>query len=226
MIPPRYTDGSPRFYEAVGWFVCGAAATFTLMALVMAGKASSGNAEGQGMRAAGFSVGAGEQGSRDLGDGRGADIGISTGFPPEDYARHCDIEPPEGFNRILKEVADAAKINPRLMALTVYRESRCDADALGAAGEIGLGQVNPRVWGDTLTREGIIDSVDDLYDPEVNLHAVAFILGAMDHRANGDTLDAIRRYNGSGPRARKYAREQSALYEVLWGEPAWIREGC
>ena len=48
----------------------------------------------------------------------------------------------------------------------------------------------------------------------------------MTKIVDGDTLDAIRRYNGSGPRARKYAREQSALYEVLWGEPAWIREGC
>jgi hypothetical protein len=221
--PPLYTEGSPRFYEVVGLFVCGAAATFTLMALVMAGKASSGNSEGTGVRAVGGPVGAGEQGSRDLGDGRGTDSGLPPVLPPEDYARHCDIEPPEGFNRILKDAAEAAKVNPRLMALTVYRESRCDADALGAAGEIGLGQVNPTVWGATLTREGIIDSVDDLYDPEVNLHAVAFILGAMDHMADGDTFDAIRRYNGSGPRARKYAREQSALYETMWGEPAWIR---
>lgn len=155
-----------------------------------------------------------------------ASVEVPAPVVKEDLSRHCGYDPPEGFSDLAYKVADHWSINPRMLALTVYRESRCDASALGRAGEIGLGQVNPTVWGATLTREGIIDSVDDLYDPEVNLHAVAFILGEMDRMADGDTLESIRRYNGSGPRARRYAREQSALYEVLWGEPAWIREVC
>ena len=228
MRPPLYTDGGPRFYEAVGWFVCGATITFTLMALVMAGKAHSGNAEGQGVRTAGVPVGAGESGSRDLGDGRGTDSGIPAGFPPEDYAQHCEIEPPEGFNHTLEEVAVASRVNPRLLALTVYRESRCDVKALGAAGEIGLGQVHPRWWRDDLVEIGLIEADGDLWDPETNLAAMAHVLRVMDERAEGNVFEALRRYNGSGPKARRYAQEQMDRYEALWGEPlTWVvREGC
>lgn len=143
--------------------------------------------------------------------------------PAEDFARHCDIEPPSGFNRMVEAAGEATGINPRLIALTVYRESRCKADALGAVGEIGMGQVYPRIWEDTLVNEGVIESVDALYDPEVNLRATGFILGEALRYAKGDPVDALRRYNGSGPAAERYAHEQSNLYQAMWGEPVWFR---
>lgn len=143
--------------------------------------------------------------------------------PAEDFAQHCDIEPPSDFNRMVEAAGEATGINPRLIALTVYRESRCKTDALGAVGEIGLGQVYPRIWKETLVEEGIIDSVDDLYDPAVNLRATGFILGEALRYAKGDPVDALRRYNGSGPAAERYAHEQSGLYRAVWGEPVWFR---
>jgi soluble lytic murein transglycosylase-like protein len=143
--------------------------------------------------------------------------------PAEDFAQHCDIEPPPGFDRMVKAAGEATGINPRLIALTVYRESRCKVNALGAVGEIGMGQVYPRIWEETLVNEGVIKSVDDLYDPEVNLRATGFILGEALRYAKGDPVDALRRYNGSGPAAERYAHEQSNLYQAMWGEPAWFR---
>lgn len=143
--------------------------------------------------------------------------------PPEDFAQHCDVEPPEGFDRMVEAAGEATGINPRVIALTVYRESRCKADALGAVGEIGLGQVYPRIWTQVLVEEGIIESVDDLYDPEGNLRATGFILSEALRYAKGDPRDALRRYNGSGPAARRYARQQTLRYQSLWGEPLWIR---
>lgn len=145
--------------------------------------------------------------------------------PSEDFAQHCDKTPPDDFNRMVEDAAEETGINPRLLALTVYRESRCKADALGAVGEIGLGQVYPRIWKETLVEEGIIDSVDDLYDPEVNLRAVGFILGESLRYAKGDPTDALRRYNGSGPAAERYAYEQTHLYRAMWGEHLWFRDG-
>jgi soluble lytic murein transglycosylase-like protein len=203
---------SPALYDFIGRFVCGFAATASAIAFVRV--ASGGSSAPEPPMSP---------------EPPASKVVVKETVPPvveEDLSRHCDLAPPDGFSDLVYKVADHWSINPRMLALTVYRESRCDTGALGAAGEIGLGQVNPKVWVPTLTREGIIATVDDLYDPEVNLHAVAFILGEMDHMAEGDTLDAVRRYNGSGSRARKYAREQTALYEAMWGETAWIREGC
>lgn len=196
---------SPALYDFIGKFTCAFVVTASAIALVRV--ASGGTPVTPDVHPVGVMV-------------------VEATEVREDLSRHCDRDHPEGFSDLVYKVADHWTLNPRMLALTVYRESGCDMGALGAAGEIGLGQVNPSVWKGTLLREGIIGSVDDLYDPEVNLHAVAFILGEMDRMAGGDTLDALRRYNGSGPRARKYAREQSALYEAMWGEPAWIREGC
>jgi soluble lytic murein transglycosylase-like protein len=143
--------------------------------------------------------------------------------PAEDFAQHCDIEPPPDFNRMVEAAGEATGINPRLIALTVYRESRCKVDALGAVGEIGLGQVYPDIWTQVLVEEGIIESVGDLYDPEVNLRATGFILSEVLRYAKGDPADALRRYNGSGSAARRYAREQSGIYQAMWGEPVWFR---
>lgn len=148
--------------------------------------------------------------------------------PPVDtaeYILHCERSAPENFDSLVEDAGRESGINPRLIALTVYRESECRPDAVGSSGEIGLGQVYPAVWTDVLIGEGIIESVGDLYDPKVNLRAVGFILGEVHGYAKGDPVDALRRYNGSGPAAERYAEQQAARYQALWGEHVWFREG-
>ena len=154
----------------------------------------------------------------------GSDTGISEP-PVEEYILHCKRTAPENFNRLVESAGRESGLNPRMIALTVYRESKCDPHAVGADGEIGLGQIYPAIWKDVLTDEGIIESVDDLYDPAINLRATGFILSESLRYAKGDPVDALRRYNGSGPAAERYAREQVGFYRSLWGEPVWFRDG-
>lgn len=224
MRPPLHTEGYTHFHELLGYFVSGASITFAVMALFLAGKEYCEDTDHTGVRETGDLVGEGRQGDSVAGNG-GADSEVPEGLPTEDFAQHCRVDPPEEFNAFIEKAAEAHKVNPRVIALTVYRESRCKTDALGAAGEIGLGQIHPVVWEKTLKREGIINSVDDLYDPEVNLHAVGFVLSEALRYAKGDPKDALRRYNGSGPTARRYAAEQSFVYREIWGEDPWLRGG-
>lgn len=144
----------------------------------------------------------------------------------ENFSRHCGGEPPADFDRLVYEAGKAWGVNPRLIALTVYRESRCMAGAFGASGEIGLGQINPGVWESHMIEVGLIKSKEDLWDPRKNLEATAYVLGEAYRYADGDVQDAVRRYNGSGPRARKYAREQVQRYREIWSEDPWLRDGC
>ena len=113
----------------------------------------------------------------------------------EDFAAHCDKAPPADFAVLVQEAAAEFKVDPRMLAVTVYRESDCDPAARGASGEIGLAQVHPRVWTKTLVDEGLIEDAEDLWDPGTNLRASAFILARMSKAARGDVQESFRRYN-------------------------------
>lgn len=147
------------------------------------------------------------------------------GPPPkkvaDDYAALCKKAAPKGFNRMVRIAAQRYEVNPRVLALTVYRESGCDSSAQGSSGEIGLAQILPSVWRKTLKMEGLIRSDSDLYDPMVNLRAAAFILRELRSQAAGPKT-ALRMYNGRGDRAERYAAAQARKYILLWGEPLWI----
>jgi len=144
--------------------------------------------------------------------------------PPEDFSLFCGLRPPLNFSADLMEAAERWNINPRVLALTVYRESKCDAKALGFSGEIGLGQIYPAVWTSTLAERGIINTKDDLWDSKTNLNATAFVLSESYRYASGNSLETLRRYNGSGPRAQKYAVDQVRMYQSLWIEAVWIQD--
>ena len=95
----------------------------------------------------------------------------------------------------------------------MYIESGCDASALGKSGDTGLTQIMPRIWGDSLREEGL----EDLWSPEENLRAGAFVLSEMSLRSS-TTREAIRRYNGTGKRAQRYLEKHARLYESIWNE--------
>ena len=85
------------------------------------------------------------------------------------------------------------------------------ANALGAMGEIGLGQIRYEIWGRELKDAGIISRKSDLWHPQVNLRATDWIFSQL----TGGTQERFRRYNGAGPKARQYAREQQRALERL-----------
>jgi len=128
------------------------------------------------------------------------------------YAVGCHVAPPPDLSEAIARAAVEFDIDPWLVAVTVHRESGCDQYALGAKGEVGLAQVNPSVWLDTLRAEGIARRPQELYDVRTNLRASAYILHQARRSARGDLFGTFRRYNGSGPKARRYAREQVSAY--------------
>jgi hypothetical protein len=132
------------------------------------------------------------------------------------YSVHCTYRAPWGFDGMITNAARRYKVNARALALTVYRESGCKPSMVGSSGEIGLGQIMPTIWTDTLMKEGIIRSSKDLYDPQTNLYATAWILRHL-RSAHKDPYTVFMRYNGSGPKARLYASQQMSKYRTMWG---------
>lgn len=131
------------------------------------------------------------------------------------FASLCTHEPVKGFDKMLLQAATSYKVDPMILAVTVYRESGCDPNAIGSSGEIGLGQINPRVWSSELKAQGIIKTKNDLKDARINLRASAYVLAKMLRASKGDTRSMFRRYNGSGPKARAYAQAQVKALSVL-----------
>lgn len=130
---------------------------------------------------------------------------------PRGYASRCRYTAPAAFNQHVTEAAAKYKVDPWMIAVTIYRESGCKADAVGAAGEIGLGQINWSVWGDTLRAEGIAKSKQALRNPKVNLRATAYILSVLMKASHKNVELTFRKYNGSGSKARSYGRAQAAM---------------
>ena len=86
--------------------------------------------------------------------------------------------------------------DPALLLAVVGVESSWRPWALGSVGEVGLCQVRPDLHG---------VSAVDLLDPEANIEAAARVLHGCLARSGGDISGALRRYNGTGPAAERYA---------------------
>lgn len=133
---------------------------------------------------------------------------------PPDYTGGCRVAAPPGFNAAIEAAATEHGIPPWAVAVTAWRESGCKRTATGAAGEIGLMQINPTVWTATLKKAGIIRASSDLYNATTNLRAGAYILARI-HAKTGDLETTFARYNGSGGKARAYARDQMRVYTAV-----------
>lgn len=98
---------------------------------------------------------------------------------------------------------EAPKKWRRTVDALIMRESLCDPRARGSSGELGLGQIRPKIWGSRLREAGIIRRDKDLLDPRKNVRAVVWILEHLP----GKLERKLQAYNGSGPKARKYAKQ-------------------
>jgi soluble lytic murein transglycosylase-like protein len=94
-------------------------------------------------------------------------------------------------------------LRPSLLSALVRVESRCQPDAIGAKGELGLGQIKPETWAaGTYTRA-------QLLTPRYNLLATARHLRRLVNLC-GDERGALGVYSGLRTcrqgRASRYAR--------------------
>lgn len=132
---------------------------------------------------------------------------------PTSWQEACKFKPPENLTELVLESAQEFGLDPRILAVTVHRESGCDPWAYGAVGEIGLTQIFPKYWVSDLKKQKILTRAQELWDPRTNLRASAWILSTHLKRGKSK-FEMFRRYNGRGPKARKYAQEQQ---QALWG---------
>ena len=142
--------------------------------------------------------------------------GLSTeSVSSPEWTRLCETNASESLDTLIEEVSLETGVDAALLAAVMTKESTCNPNAVGTSGEIGLNQINPRVWVPTLVDEGFIQAPSDLFDPATNLRCSAYILADLLDRTDGDVWGALRKYNGSGPRARRYADSVHGLYTTL-----------
>lgn len=110
-----------------------------------------------------------------------------------------------GFDLMVSRAAERYDVDPDVLVAIIYKESGCRPSVIGDGGAAyGLGQIHPRWWRKDLQKEGIIKDDKDLFIPEQAVMAVAYIISKLT-KPQRPLFDTIRRYNGSGPAARKYA---------------------
>ena len=90
---------------------------------------------------------------------------------------------------------DAARnydLNPRLLLFLTLIESRFDPQAESKKGALGMTQVMPEVWLETIE---FVSDRKDLMDPFLNIHAGAHVLRHYLDRAKGNVKLALLMYN-------------------------------
>lgn len=113
------------------------------------------------------------------------------------------------YDDLIVRISREYEVDPRLVSAVIWRESRFDAGATGAAGEIGLMQVTDLV-GEIWARAHGIDTFDksDLYKPEINIRAGTWYLAqAIEQWGNrSDPLPyALAQYNAGRSNALRWA---------------------
>lgn len=108
-------------------------------------------------------------------------------------------------------------VDPLLLAVVGRHESRYDPNAVSYKGAIGIMQIMP-FWVDELT---FVEYTSDLYDPETNIRAGAFILSHYINKCGG-LENGLRCYYGGestleSPRAKvvKYAERLLETYSNM-----------
>lgn len=121
----------------------------------------------------------------------------------------CGSKAPDDLESIILRAGELTGINPKLIATQIVVESRCNPDAIGGVGEVGLMQIYPKYWP---------WSRADLKDPEFNAWAGAEVLRKISREGERSPQQVLKRYNGSP----KYAVKVSDLYWQAFREPVTV----
>lgn len=101
--------------------------------------------------------------------------------------------------QMARDAARRAGINEDLFVRQIYQESGFNPRARGAAGEVGLGQINPAAHPDYMK------SVTDPYDPQANLDYAAKLMAGHLRTYGGDYAKAASAYNAPALTAKSLA---------------------
>jgi soluble lytic murein transglycosylase len=129
----------------------------------------------------------------------------------------CTIDPPANYVSDLLTAAELYNVDPLLIAAVVSVETRCDAEAIGGAGEIGLMQIHPYTWRtQEYNADRLLDATGlvwaDGYQPHLNLRIGSWILSTAIQTMRGNTRHGLALYNGYSERGLAYADKVLAQY--------------
>ncbi len=79
------------------------------------------------------------------------------------------------YEALFQTIAAERGLDWHLLAQQAWRESRMNALAVGAAGDMGLMQILPATWNEWAPKLGVFDP----FDPESNIRAAAAILAYL-----------------------------------------------
>ena len=142
----------------------------------------------------------------------------------ENWSKVCpgSVQPFDGYNLSVDAAAEEFGVPAQALATILVHESTCNPNAVGGVGELGLGQIYPKIWlkgkgWKELQNNLNLSSKDEIKNnPHQNIRAAAYILSQALRRAKGNLKKGFEKYNGSGPQARKYADIVFAKYSKLW----------
>ena len=135
----------------------------------------------------------------------------------------CEVPPPPEFHQAMELASEKYSIDQQLLEVIANRESRCRQDVIGAAGEVGIMQVNPSVWKDepynwVRLKEGTGLEWDAVYTVDGNILMGAWILNNAITVMGGDLRKGIALYNGYSEAGLKYADAILSHYSEVKNE--------
>ena len=145
-------------------------------------------------------------------------IGVSPGI--ELVILHmCTVDPPANFVSDLVAAAATHNLDPLLLAAVVVTETRCNSDAVGAAGEIGLMQIHPGTWQAQEYNADKLHSCTGLtwsdgHDPAQNMLIGGWILSTAINTMRGDVRRGLALYNGYSEQGLRYADKVLTRYNA------------
>lgn len=154
---------------------------------------------------------------KDYGSGSGGSTGeipsLGKSASTSGYTVHRDIAEKLSFRKSLPYLGDIASaaakygVPPDILAGLLHHESGFDPSAVGASGEIGIGQLKPA------TGSMLGFSPDDLFDANKGINAAAAYL-RMNYNTYGDWNLAVAGYNaGHNSNALKKGRIPNTNYK-------------
>lgn len=97
------------------------------------------------------------------------------------------------------EYSEKYDIDPMLVLSLLYSESSLNTEIRQQHPDvIGMAGINYKVWGDILTKEGIIYSKMDLKNIEVAIHSLCFVVNSMRRNKSDSAFQSIWSYKGRG----------------------------
>ena len=132
----------------------------------------------------------------------------------------CEVPPPPQFEQAIEVAAEQFNIEKELLQIIANKESRCRQDVVGAAGEIGLMQINPTVWRDepynwNRLAAGTNLSWEAVHTVDGNVLMGAWILRNAINAMGGDLRKGIALYNGYSEAGLRYADDILKTYSTL-----------